>query len=33
MRASVRPIWDMASASIYGSQFKTCLGHGINLDV
>ncbi|KHG08255.1 hypothetical protein F383_35325 [Gossypium arboreum] len=33
MRANVRPVWDMASASIYESQCKTCLGHGIDLDV
>ncbi|KHG28633.1 Uncharacterized protein F383_11480 [Gossypium arboreum] len=33
MRASVRPVWDTASASIYESQCKTYLGHGIDFDV
>ncbi|KHG05968.1 hypothetical protein F383_32592 [Gossypium arboreum] len=26
MRASVRPVWDMASASLYESQYNTMFG-------
>ncbi|KHF99510.1 hypothetical protein F383_38531 [Gossypium arboreum] len=29
----VRPVWDMASTPIDESQFKTCLGHCIGLDI
>ncbi|KHG26637.1 putative translation initiation factor IF-2 [Gossypium arboreum] len=33
MRASVRPVWDTTSTSIYEIQCKTCLGHDIDFDV
>ncbi|KHG14624.1 hypothetical protein F383_18492 [Gossypium arboreum] len=29
----VRPVWDMASTPIDEIQCKTCLGHGIGLDI